>query len=212
MRVGFESDQPSIVRKAASEPDRAVATERPDLEYRARADRPREYVEKLSLGRRDIVRGQSGRCVSGKRLVEGVIRGHEQISDVTVDCMPPLLAQGRSRRSRDRAQPTIGRVENVEIVKRFLRGQNLEQVGRVDEAVELYESAVAEAFDSTGPYDRLIGIYSNRALHADVIRVADSALANVKTYEDKRAWYRDMKAHAEAAAAAVPRAAPKSQG
>lgn len=102
-------------------------------------------------------------------------------------------------------------MENVEIVKRFLRAQNLEQLGRIDEAIELFESAVEESFDSTGPYDRLIGIYSNRARHADVIRVADSALRNVKTYEDKRAWYREMKAEAERAAATVPRAAPKTQ-
>ena len=97
------------------------------------------------------------------------------------------------------------------MVKRFLRGQNLEQVGRVDEAIELYETALAEGFDSTGPYDRLIALYSNRARHVDVIRVAESALSNVKTYEDKRSWYREMKAQAERAAAAVPRAAPKPQ-
>lgn len=102
-----------------------------------------------------------------------------------------------------------GRVENVDLVRRYLRGQNLEQVGRIEEAVEHYEAAVAAGFDSTGPYDRLIGIYSHRARHADVIRVVDRALESVKTYEDKRAWYREMKVHAERAAATVPRAAPK---
>lgn len=101
-------------------------------------------------------------------------------------------------------------MENVEVVKRFLRAQNLEQLGRVDEAIELYEMAVAEAFDSTGPYDRLIGIYSHSARHADVVRVAESALAHVQTHEEKRAWYREMKGHAERAGAAVPRAAPKA--
>ena len=100
-------------------------------------------------------------------------------------------------------------MENVELVRAFLRGQNLEQVGRVDDAVALYESAVSAGFDSTGPYDRLIGIYSNRAAHSDVIRVATMALDNVKTYEDKRAWYREMIEQAERAAARVPRAAPK---
>jgi tetratricopeptide (TPR) repeat protein len=102
-------------------------------------------------------------------------------------------------------------VEKVEVVKQFLRGQNLEQVGRVDDAIELYETALAEGFDSTGPYDRLIALYSQRARHADVIRVAETALANVKTYEDKRSWYREMKAEAQRAAGAVPRAAPKPQ-
>jgi tetratricopeptide (TPR) repeat protein len=100
-------------------------------------------------------------------------------------------------------------VENVEVVKRFLRAQNLEQLGRVDEAIELYESAVAEHFDSTGPYDRLIGIFSHRARHADVVRVAESALEHVQTHEEKRAWYREMRDHARQAAADVPAAAPK---
>jgi tetratricopeptide (TPR) repeat protein len=101
-------------------------------------------------------------------------------------------------------------VENVEVVKRFLRAQNLEQLGRVDEAIELYESAVTEQFDSTGPYDRLIGIYSHRAQHADVVRVATSALEHVQTHEEKRAWYREMQDLARRAAADVPAAAPKS--
>ncbi|HEY7873724.1 MAG TPA: hypothetical protein VIG64_01245 [Actinomycetota bacterium] len=100
-------------------------------------------------------------------------------------------------------------MENVEVVKRFLRAQNLEQLGRIDEAIELYEIAVAESFDSTGPYDRLIGIYSHRARHADVVRVAERALSNVQTHDEKRAWYREMKDHAERAGAAVPRAAKK---
>ena len=101
-------------------------------------------------------------------------------------------------------------MENVEVVKHFLRAQNLEQLGRIDEAIELYETAVAEQFDSTGPYDRLIGIYSHRALHADVVRVAESALEHVQTHEEKRAWFREMRDHAQRASAAVPPAAKKA--
>ena len=100
-------------------------------------------------------------------------------------------------------------MEGVELVKAYLRGQNFEQVGRVDEAIELYEVAVENRFDSTGPYDRLISLYANQALHRDVIRVAEAALAQVQTHEDKRAWYERMKAEAEKAAESVPRAAPK---
>ena len=97
----------------------------------------------------------------------------------------------------------------VRLVGAFLRGQNLEQVGREDEAVRLYESAVADGFDSPGPYDRLIVIYANHARHADVIRIADRALVNVATHGDKRAWYERMRQEAHAAAERVPRAAPK---
>lgn len=100
----------------------------------------------------------------------------------------------------------------VGLVKAFLRGQNLEQIGKQDEAVTLYESAVGAGFDAPGPYDRLIVIYSNRALHAEVVRVAEAALAHVHTHGDKRAWYERVREEAAAAQTKVPRAAPKHPG
>lgn len=100
-------------------------------------------------------------------------------------------------------------MDAVDLVRHFLRAQNLEQLGRLDDAIVLYEEAVGASFDSTGPYDRLIALYSERALHADVVRVADAALANVQTHEGKRDWYVRMKAEAEKASSAVPQAAPK---
>jgi hypothetical protein len=100
-------------------------------------------------------------------------------------------------------------MDGVDLVKAYLRGQNLEQVGRVDEAAELYEKAVTARFDSTGPYDRLISIYADRALHAEVVRVATAALENVQTHSDKRTWYARMRDDAADAAKKVPRAAPK---
>lgn len=99
----------------------------------------------------------------------------------------------------------------VDAVHWFLRGQNLEQLGRTDEAVELYERALKAAFDSPGPYDRLIQVYSHRAEHREVIRVADAALAAVHTHADKRNWYERMRSEAERAMAKVPRAAPRSE-
>jgi hypothetical protein len=99
--------------------------------------------------------------------------------------------------------------DNMELVRDFLRGQNLEQVGRVDEAIELYESAVAAGFDSSGPYDRLIALYSHRAMHADVVRITEIALASVHTHISKKEWYETMRAAALKAQAQVPQAAPK---
>jgi hypothetical protein len=100
--------------------------------------------------------------------------------------------------------------DNVEMVKLYLRGQNLEQIGRVDEAIALYERVVDEAFDSSGPYDRLIGIYSHRALHDDVVRVAEAAIRNVHTYADKLGWYEVMRAEAIKVRSNAPRAVPRS--
>jgi hypothetical protein len=97
----------------------------------------------------------------------------------------------------------------ADVVKLFLRAQNLEQLGRVDEAVELYEIALENGFDSSGPYDRLIFIYSDRARHDDVVRVTEAAIEHVHTYDDKRAWYERMRAEALKARSAVPKAVPK---
>jgi hypothetical protein len=79
-----------------------------------------------------------------------------------------------------------------DIVALYLHAQNLEQVRRIDEAVELYERAIVAGFDSAGPYDRLIAIYLGREAYADVIRVARVALERVRTFEDKRAWYESV--------------------
>lgn len=91
-----------------------------------------------------------------------------------------------------------------DIVQLYLRAQNLEQVERIDEAVELYEQAVATGFDSAGPYDRLIAIYLAREAHADVVRVAEAALAAVRTFDDKRAWYEAMRDEAREARPSQP--------
>jgi pentatricopeptide repeat protein len=107
--------------------------------------------------------------------------------------------------------PNFTDVDNVQLVRDFLRAQNLEQVGRVDEAIELYERMLDAGFDATGPYDRLIALYGDRALHAEVARVADTALAKVQTHPEKRGWYERMKADAGKAAAKVPKAAPRPE-
>lgn len=100
--------------------------------------------------------------------------------------------------------------DNVEMVKLYLRAQNLEQVGRIDEAIDLYERAVADDFDSSGPYDRLIALYGHRSLHDDVVRVAEAAIRNVHTYEEKTSWYETMRAAALKERGKVPRAVPRS--
>ena len=88
-----------------------------------------------------------------------------------------------------------------ELVKLYLRAQNLEQMRQVDEAIELYEAAVRGRFDAAGPYDRLIAIYGARDAHAEVSRVAEAALACVRTHPDKRAWYESVRSGAEEARA-----------
>jgi hypothetical protein len=109
----------------------------------------------------------------------------------------------------DSEHPSGSETPAVDLVVEFLRGQNLEQIGRVDEAIELYEHALAARFDSPGPYDRLIEIYSHRALHSEVVRVVDAALAAVHSHPDKYRWYESMADAARKASVKVPTAAPK---
>ncbi|MGH2775819.1 MAG: hypothetical protein ACRDJT_10375 [Actinomycetota bacterium] len=101
-------------------------------------------------------------------------------------------------------------MDNVELVKRFLKAQNLEHVGRVDDAVGLYESIVEARFDSSGPYDRLIALYDHRARHRDVVRIAEAALAHVQTYDDKRAFYERTRSDALKAIGRLPQAEPRN--
>lgn len=79
-----------------------------------------------------------------------------------------------------------------DLVRLYLRAQNLEQIERTDEAAKLYEQAVAAGFDSAGPYDRLIAIYTAREAFADVARVAEAAVKFVRTFDEKRAWYQSV--------------------
>jgi tetratricopeptide (TPR) repeat protein len=96
-----------------------------------------------------------------------------------------------------------------ELVRDFLHGQNLEQIGKVDEATALYERAVEAGFDAAGPYDRLLFIYQQRRQFKDVIRVAEASLRSVRTYEAKRMWYQQYIKDAQSSIGAPPRPLPR---
>jgi hypothetical protein len=115
----------------------------------------------------------------------------------------------RRKREKERPEPavpvpTAGARPPDEIVRLYLRGQNLEQMRRVEEAAEMYEEAVTNRFDAAGPYDRLIAIYLGRNDHAAVRRVAEAALASVRTFDDKRAWYESVRSGATEAEKVQP--------
>lgn len=101
------------------------------------------------------------------------------------------------------------RIPADELVRDFLRAQNLEQLGRQDEAVALYERAVGALFDAAGPYDRLIWIYQHRRAHGDVVRVCEASLRSVRTYPAKRQWYEEQIETARKAQAATPTPRPR---
>ena len=111
----------------------------------------------------------------------------------------------RRRKREDVPVPARGSGPPPEdLVRLYLRAQNLEQMRRFEDATALYEQAVEGRFDAAGPYDRLIAIYRSRDAHVDVRRVAEAALANVRTFDDKKAWYASMRDGAEQAAQTQP--------
>jgi len=61
-------------------------------------------------------------------------------------------------------------------VERNLRGIELENSGRVDEAVRLYEENVTDNFIGNHPYDRLAIIYRKRKQIDEEIRVLEKAI------------------------------------
>ena len=90
----LERHEASAQRQRASEPDRAVAAERPDLEDAARALRAREEMEQLALVGRDLDLGKTGVAAPGQGFLERRILWHEHLVEVSVDLGPQLLRNG----------------------------------------------------------------------------------------------------------------------
>ena len=61
-------------------------------------------------------------------------------------------------------------------VERNLKGRELEKVGKVDEAIRLYETNISENFDGNFPYDRLATIYRKRKDFQSEVRVLGKAV------------------------------------
>ena len=87
-----------VRRKSPAQPDRAVATQRPELEDRPRPERPRQHLQELALRRGDLDRRQPGRLARPQRRVQRLIGRRQQPADVLIDLPPALLAH--------RAQPS----------------------------------------------------------------------------------------------------------
>ena len=91
-RVGFERDEPSIIRQRTCEPDSAIASERSDLEDRARALHTGQQHQQLALIRRHVDGWKSSGCARLECGVEVGIGRDELVDDETIDCGPEVLA------------------------------------------------------------------------------------------------------------------------
>ena len=72
------------------------------------------------------------------------------------------------------AEEQISRV----MLDRNLRAQQLENAGRLDEAIQLYETNVTDGFQGVHPYERLRAIYTERQDYENAIRICEMAIAN----------------------------------
>lgn len=63
------------------------------------------------------------------------------------------------------------------MVDRNLMGKELEEKGKIDQAVALYEANVADGFNGTHPYTRLRVIYTKQKNYFDAARVCQAYIA-----------------------------------
>lgn len=61
-------------------------------------------------------------------------------------------------------------------VERNLQGKELERIGRIDDAISLYELNVADDFEGSHPYDRLATIYHERKDYNNERRILEHAI------------------------------------
>jgi hypothetical protein len=71
-----------------------------------------------------------------------------------------------------------------ELVDRNLTGRKLEEQGKIEKAIVLYEANVSDQFRGTHPYDRLRIIYSKRQDYTNAARVC-RAFLNVPVHHDR---------------------------
>ena len=90
-RVELERDETASGDKPARQPDRAVASERADLEDAPGADHLRQKHQQLALIGRDIDRRQACRFARLERCGQRRIVAYEMVGDIAVDRGPQFV-------------------------------------------------------------------------------------------------------------------------
>lgn len=106
------------------------------------------------------------------------------------DLVMKMFEQGRGNPIPYSAE--VDRVFNA-LYQQNTRGIELEQAGRVDEAIKFYERSVADWFGGNHPYDRLRIIYTRREQYDDAIRVCRAFVQMAETLIELGAKRPDLK-------------------
>jgi len=94
------------------------------------------------------------------------------------------------------------RIDN-DFAKRSASASQLEKAGKLDKAIKIYESMIADVFDGSHPYTRLRIIYSKQKRYDQAIRVCDQFItmadqmiklgSSRKDLRSKRQQFREWK-------------------
>ena len=76
-----------------------------------------------------------------------------------------------------------------ELMRNLQMGRGLEMAGREDEAIQYYETAVADQMSTRFPYEHLRVIYLKRKQYDDTLRICQTALANPHLSEQDHAHF-----------------------
>jgi tetratricopeptide (TPR) repeat protein len=158
----------------------------------------------VALGRLDDARANADRYFAeyptdrnstiGQRILKRLEGRHDTIrrpgvsTTSTEHC--PATRQKRTVRKETPARVIEGETERPyrpdlkvpkDQVERNLQGRELERLGLIDNAIELYWANVRDGFDGDGPYERLAVIYRRRKDRASEVAVLERA---VEVFED----------------------------
>ena len=107
LRVDFQRDDLAIRRHCSSQPDRAVAAQRTDLQDPLGADHSRNEMQEFSEVRRDGDLWQPGREARCERRADSRIRLNDQVRKIAIDFGPEFFVH-RHRSPQERLRPQIG--------------------------------------------------------------------------------------------------------
>ncbi|MCA9959234.1 MAG: hypothetical protein KC443_09370 [Anaerolineales bacterium] len=85
------------------------------------------------------------------------------------------------------------------LMRNLQSGRVLEMNGRIAEAIDYYETAVADQMSTRFPYEHLRIIYRRQEQYADALRICETAVANPfledKDHQHFQSWVDKFKQH-----------------
>lgn len=143
------------------------------------------------------LRQRLGSQLLGGQSKQAVLKGLQAQAEALEVAPPSAEAKGQLR-AYDQLFSELRR----ELMQTLQSGRTLEMAGRVDEAVQFYETAVSDQISTRFPYEHLRVIYWRREAYAEVLRICEAAVANPFLSPDDhrhfQSWAERLQAHMRA--------------